>query len=120
MTTGELIACCTLGFGLLANAWRGGGVSAALSEAVKTLTGKCEDLEEKIERVDKVPELERRIGALESLVNAQSDTIHKSIRPAVVRNEEHIKALDARVNSVKGMAAVRAPYRSKPRIDDDE
>lgn len=127
MGTGEIIACVSLGIGLLAYAWRAGGVSSTFEAGMKALTTQCEkleeknaELEEKLERVEKIPEHERRIGALESLVNAQSEAIHKSLRPGLVRVEEHVKAVDQRVSSIKGMPAVRGRYGSRPNFGGED
>lgn len=126
MGTGEIIACVSLGIGLLAYAWRAGGVSSTFEAGMKALTtqhdelkAECKKLREEYEALAKIPELERRIGALEALVNAQSSTIH-SIRPQVARVEEHVKALDHRVNSIKSMGAIRPRAGSYRSGDDDE
>ena len=119
MTTGEIVACLGLGVGLLAHAWRGGGVSSAIAAAVHTLTTRADRLEEKAELADEVPELRRRVTQLEALLFQQEQTISKSIRPGLVRVEEHVKAVDQRVSSIKSMPAVRPPARSW-RSGDDE
>jgi|SRR5882724_1849759 len=118
MSTGEVIACITLGIGLLAYAWRAGGVSSTIGEAVKTLNEKAARLEEKAKLADEVPELRRRLGDMERMTSSNSETINRSIRPELVRVGEHIKAVDQRVSSIKSMPAVRPRFGSRP--DPDE
>lgn len=118
MSTGEIIACVSLGIGLLAYAWRAGGVSSTIGEAVKTLNDKAARLEKKAELADEVPELRRRLAQLETTASNTTEAMNRSIRPMLVRVEEHVKAVDQRVSSIKAMQAVRPPYRSKPDLDE--
>lgn len=127
MTTGEVIACITLGIGLLAYAWRAGGVSSTFEAGMKALTNQheelkkeCAKLREENEALRKIPDIIRRLDSHEALLNSQSETIHKSIRPGLVRVEEHVKAVDQRVSSIKGMPAVRGRYGSRPNFGGED